>query len=179
MVVDIPHSEIVATVDQEKQDQIQLEQDGTVTILLPPEEPKAEPAKDSGEETSYQILEPNLFAENNLSAEGSDSVAIVTQANFTQEVLESNQPVVVDVYAVWCGQCCASAPIFAELGGRFGGQIKFAKLNFDEERAVANEFDVTVIPTFLFFKGGKVVDRYIGSLENNDEFLAKLQAFVQ
>jgi len=87
---------------------------------------------------------------------------IVTKANFEQEVKNSDKPVVVDVYATWCGPCKMMAPLFAELSKEMESSHKFAKLNIDEERDLAIQYNVSSIPTFLFIKGGKLVAKETG-----------------
>lgn len=86
----------------------------------------------------------------------------ITNANFTTEVIKSDKPVVIDVYATWCGPCKQMAPLFEELSKEMGSTYKFAKLNIDEERDIAVQHNVSSIPTFLFFKNGKVVGKETG-----------------
>lgn len=86
----------------------------------------------------------------------------ITNANFTTEVIKSDKPVVIDVYATWCGPCKQMAPLFEELSKEMGSSYKFAKLNIDEERDIAVQHNVSSIPTFLFFKNGKVVGKETG-----------------
>jgi thioredoxin 1 len=86
----------------------------------------------------------------------------VTQDNYEKEILQSHLPVVVDVYAVWCGPCQQLAPIFDELAAAYSSTVKFAKLNVDEARELSIRLGVTSIPTIFFFKDGKVVDTVVG-----------------
>ena len=78
---------------------------------------------------------------------------IVTSENFEQEVLKSDIPVVIDVYATWCGPCQQVAPIFDELAKELEGKFKLVKINIDDERDIAINYNVSSIPTFLFIKG--------------------------
>lgn len=87
----------------------------------------------------------------------------VTDQSFKSEVLESNIPVIVDFWAPWCGPCKAIAPILAQVAEEFGGKVKVAKVNVDENIEVAQQFRVTAIPTILFVKGGEVVEQVVGS----------------
>jgi thioredoxin 2 len=86
----------------------------------------------------------------------------VTDATFATEVERSPLPVVVDVWAAWCGPCRIIAPVIDELAGSMAGRVRFAKLNIDENPATASRFGVRSIPTLLVFKGGREVDRIVG-----------------
>jgi thioredoxin 1 len=88
----------------------------------------------------------------------------ITQENFEKEVKQATMPVVVDVYATWCGPCQYMAPIFAELEAELDTKYKFAKLNVDEARELSNQFGVTSIPTFLFIKNGSLVGKETKSM---------------
>lgn len=86
----------------------------------------------------------------------------VTDANFDQEVLHSEQPVLVDFWAVWCGPCKAIAPVVDELATAYAGKLKVAKVNVDQNAATPSRFGIRGIPALLFFKGGKVADQIVG-----------------
>jgi len=86
----------------------------------------------------------------------------ITQNNFNKEVVESNDLVVVDFWAPWCGPCKMIAPIMEQLNNEYGEKVKFAKLNVDDNPALANHFKVSSIPTVMMFKGGKIVDTSVG-----------------
>ena len=81
---------------------------------------------------------------------------------FDQEVLKSNIPVVIDVFATWCGPCQQVAPLFDELAKELEGKYKLVKINIDEERDLAIKYNVSSIPTFIFIKGGEVVGKETG-----------------
>lgn len=83
-------------------------------------------------------------------------------ATFEQEVLQSGRPVLVDLWAPWCGPCRMLAPVVEELAKEYDGKVKVAKLNTDDNPATAVRYKVSAIPTLLFFKGGKVADQLIG-----------------
>jgi thioredoxin 1 len=87
----------------------------------------------------------------------------LTDSNFKDEVLQSDQPVLVDFWAAWCGPCRMIAPIIEELASEFEGRAKIAKLDVDHNPRVAMQFGVRSIPTLLFFKDGQVVDQLIGA----------------
>jgi thioredoxin 1 len=86
----------------------------------------------------------------------------VNDAAFDQEVLKSEQPVLVDFWAGWCGPCKALAPIVDGVATAFAGKLKVVKVNIDQNNAAASKYGVQSIPTLLFFKGGKVLDQQVG-----------------
>jgi thioredoxin 1 len=91
----------------------------------------------------------------------------VTDASFDQEVLQSEQPVLVDFWAVWCGPCKAVAPIVDAVATAYAGKLKVAKVNVDQNGAAPSRYGIRGIPTLLFFKGGKVVDQVVGYVPQN------------
>lgn len=86
----------------------------------------------------------------------------VTDATFEQEVLQSEQPVLVDFWAVWCGPCKAVSPIVDAIAESYTGKLKVAKVNVDQNSATPSRYGVRGIPTLLFIKGGNVVDQVVG-----------------
>jgi thioredoxin 2 len=86
----------------------------------------------------------------------------VTDATFSAEVERSPLPVVLDMWAPWCGPCRMITPMIEELATEMAGRLRFAKLNVDENPATATRYNVTSIPTILVLKGGREVDRIVG-----------------
>lgn len=79
----------------------------------------------------------------------------LNKENFAREVLDSDEPVLVDFWAEWCGPCRMLAPVVAEIAEDFVGSVKVCKVNIDEEPELANKYRVEFIPTLIFFKNGK------------------------
>ena len=90
------------------------------------------------------------------------SIVEVSDANFDQEVLCSEQPVLVDFWAGWCGPCKAIAPIVDGVAASYAGKLKVAKVNVDQNGATPSRYGIRGIPALLFFKGGKVADQVVG-----------------
>jgi thioredoxin 2 len=88
----------------------------------------------------------------------------VTDANFSEEVLQSSLPVLVDVWAPWCGPCRMIAPVIEELAQEFAGRLKVVKLNSDENRYIASQYQIQGIPTILFLKNGELIDQVVGAV---------------
>ena len=86
----------------------------------------------------------------------------VSDATFDREVLQSEQPVLGDFWAAWCGPCKAIAPIVDGIAAAFAGRLKVVKVNVDENGATPSRYNVRGIPALLFFKGGKMADQIVG-----------------
>lgn len=102
---------------------------------------------------------------------------IVTDSNFEEIVLKSDKPVVLDFWAEWCGPCRMITPIIEEMAKEYEGRAVIAKVNVDENNDVSVKFAVRNIPTVLFFKDGKVVDKQVGAAPKAT-FANKLDAIL-
>ena len=87
----------------------------------------------------------------------------VTDQNFEAEILQSDQPAVVDFWAEWCAPCRAIAPVVEELAGEYDGKIKIVKMNVDENPSTPAKYGVRAIPTILAFSKGQVVEQVTGA----------------
>lgn len=88
----------------------------------------------------------------------------ITDANFEQEVIKSDIPVMIDFWAVWCGPCKVIAPVVEELASEYEGRLKVGKLDIDNNQEVAVKYGIRSIPTLLIFKDGKIVDQIVGAV---------------
>jgi thioredoxin 1 len=86
----------------------------------------------------------------------------INDANFESEVINSDQPVLVDFWAPWCGPCRQIAPVVEQLAGENAGSAKVVKLNVDDAPQSAQSYGVSSIPTLMVFKKGEVIDRFVG-----------------
>jgi thioredoxin 1 len=90
------------------------------------------------------------------------AVLEITEDSFQSEVIESDQPVLVDFWAPWCGPCRQIAPVVEQLSAENAGSAKVVKVNVDNAQGTAQSYGVNSIPTLMVFKGGEVVDRFVG-----------------
>jgi thioredoxin 1 len=107
----------------------------------------------------------------------SDKIANLTTESFKTTVNSSTVPVLVDFWAPWCGPCKAIAPILEELATEFDGKVSIAKVNIDDNDAVAAEYGVRAIPTMILFKGGQVAETLVGMMPKAT-LKAKLAAHI-
>lgn len=103
----------------------------------------------------------------------SNSIVHISDASFDAEVLQSATPVLVDYWAEWCGPCKMIAPILDDVAREYGGKIKVAKLNIDENQATPPKYGIRGIPTLMLFKNGNVEATKVGALSKG-----QLVAFI-
>jgi thioredoxin 1 len=101
----------------------------------------------------------------------------INETNFEREVLQSNQPVLVDFWAAWCGPCKMLAPLLDEIAVEQAGRVRIAKVDVDANPALAARFEIKSIPTLLYFTGGEVRDKTIGAV-NKRAILSKLESLT-
>ena len=94
----------------------------------------------------------------------SEAIKYVSDASFESDVIKSDQPVLVDYWAEWCGPCRMIAPILDEVAGAYKGKLTVAKLNVDENQATPAKYGIRGIPTLLLFKDGAVKEQLVGAL---------------
>ena len=91
-----------------------------------------------------------------------EGVVEINDSSFDEEVLQAEQPVLVDFWAPWCGPCKAIGPAINELAGIFGDRMKFTKCNVDDNPITPGKYGIKAIPTLIFFKDGQVVEQVTG-----------------
>lgn len=92
----------------------------------------------------------------------------ITAQNFDEEVLASEQPVLIDFWAPWCGPCQMMGPVIEEIANEYVGKVKVGKVNVDEEPELAQQFRVMSIPAIMLFKNGKVEKQLVGARPKAD-----------
>jgi thioredoxin 1 len=103
----------------------------------------------------------------------SDLIKHVTDATFEADVLKSEQPILVDYWAEWCGPCKMIAPILDELSTTYAGKLQIAKMNVDDNRDTPGKFGIRGIPTLMLFKNGQLAATKVGAMSK-----AQLTAFI-
>ena len=98
----------------------------------------------------------------------SEHVLELTDDNFAQEVLQATTPVLVDFWAEWCMPCKMLGPTIDELAAEFTGRVKVGKVDTDSSRNISMKFGISAIPTLILFKGGQMVNKFVGLQQKAD-----------
>ena len=101
----------------------------------------------------------------------------ITKDNFDKEIVQETQPIVMDVFASWCGPCQQMAPLFEALEKELKDSYKFVKLNVDEARDISIKYGVTSVPTFIFIQNNQVKGKVTGYMNKND-LKAKIEEYL-
>ena len=107
----------------------------------------------------------------------SEHMSTLSDATFDEEISSSDEPVLVDFWAEWCGPCKMIAPVLEEIAGENKGKIKIAKLNVDDNPDIARRFEVMSIPTMIVFKDGQPAKRMVGA-KGKGQLLQELSDFL-
>jgi thioredoxin 1 len=99
---------------------------------------------------------------------GAPNIVTLTESNFSQEVLNSTTPVLVDFWAEWCGPCKMIAPLLDEIATEYDGKVKVGKVNIDDQQNLATQHGIRAIPTLLIFKNGEVAEQIVGLKSKRD-----------
>jgi thioredoxin 1 len=93
-----------------------------------------------------------------------ENLVTVTDDSFESDIINADQPALVDFWAAWCGPCRSVGPVVEELAGEYAGKIKVCKMNVDENKQTPTKYGVRGIPTLMLFKDGQVVDQIVGAV---------------
>lgn len=102
----------------------------------------------------------------------------ITKENIEKEIMNAVLPIILDAYAPWCGPCRTMTPIIMELEKEFEGRCIFAKLNTTQEPELCKQYDITLLPTFIFFKNGKVITKHEGAMPK-EAFRKEIEKFLE
>ena len=105
-------------------------------------------------------------------------IVTITNDNFESEVINSDKPVLIDFWAIWCGPCKAIHPIVEEIAAEYGGKLKVGKCDVDSNQQIALNYGIRSIPTLLIFNDGKVVEQIIGAVPKQ-HVISKLESVLK
>ncbi len=105
----------------------------------------------------------NISIRKGMTMADSKNVVELSDANFEEEVLKSDKPVLVDFWAVWCAPCRMIAPVIDEIADTYGSKVKVGKVNVDDNSKTPNQYGIRSIPTVMLFKDGEVLEQVIGA----------------
>jgi len=126
--------------------------------------------KDFGEDEELKRIKERKLRElaRKRSGRGAPGIVMLDGEGFDEFVSRSSVPVLVDFFAVWCPPCRMMEPVMERLAEEFAGKVAFGKVNVDENMELAARFDVSAVPTFILFKGGKMLGRIVGARDYED-----------
>ncbi len=149
--------------------------DGEPPYGQPQSNPLLNPDALPFDETDVKLFEENSSLNHDLPGA---NVVNVNRQSFRSEVLESELPVVVDFYANWCAPCRRLSPILDRMAARFAGQIKFVKINSDQQNELAAEYQVNSLPTVVMIDQGEKIGQFAG-LPDEKDLQAALKKWVE
>ncbi len=103
---------------------------------------------------------------------------INSESDFSKKVLNCDKPVIVKFETDWCGACKTMAPVFEKSADEFVGKMKFTQVDADKQKELATKYEVKGVPTFIFFKDGKIVEKIEGGMDEND-FKEKIKEIIK
>ena len=112
-----------------------------------------------------EIIDTNIFKIN-------------SEADFSRKVLDSDKPVIVKFETDWCGACKTMAPVFEKSADEFVGKMKFTQVDADKQKELAQRYEIKGVPTFIFFKDGKIVEKIEGGMDE-DDFVNKIKEIIK
>jgi|GEM_PF-412694 len=162
--------------DKPKEEDQVVESDDAKKLLLVG--PDVAPALEGMRMDYQETPQGSGFTMSRLAPEGNASKVIeVVDQNFEEVVLRSDLPTEVDFWAPWCGPCHMVSPIYDKLSEEYEGRFKFCKVNVDENRQTAMEYQIMSIPMQLFFKDGELVDSIVGAVPES-EIRTRVEAWL-
>jgi thioredoxin 1 len=129
----------------------------------------------SQEQTKFSTTASKTIEPTSATKSTTTHLTITSKEQFEKEVLQASQPVIVDFSADWCVSCKASQPTFDAVAEQLSSTYKFVTVNVNQAEQVAQELGIQGIPTFIFFKNGKEVNRITGAITKKEEFISTIE----